>query len=96
MKPSDFAKIIPMSSVYKKSEHETVATNIMIILKRTGDTFRTLTWEGYKDNRMKDGARTGEVNSEKSYFDAVIPYCISAEKAQTFSPYWAKNKEKNK
>jgi len=38
MKPSDFTTQ-PMGSVLGKYEAETVAKNIMLILKRTGDEF---------------------------------------------------------
>jgi len=38
-KPSDFTNE-PMGSVLQKSEAETVARNIMVILKRTGDTYK--------------------------------------------------------
>jgi len=42
--PKDF-RIFPSSSVLQKCEAETVAANIMVILYRTGNTFREITWE---------------------------------------------------
>ena len=52
--PSDF-KVFPWSSVSKNSETETIAQNIMIILSRTGNEFRELSWDEYKEERLKDG-----------------------------------------
>lgn len=86
-KPSDFGKAgKPMSSVLKKSEAETVAHNYMVILYRKGDEWRGLSWEEYKDERIKDGHFT---EGERYYFDQVAPYCQSAETARTFAPKWA-------
>jgi hypothetical protein len=45
----------PMDSILQKSECETIAQNIMVILKRTGNEFRNLDWEEYKKERKKDG-----------------------------------------
>lgn len=55
MKPSFFSSKYPWDSVFGKSECETIAQNIMKILQRTGDEFRTLSFEEYKDERLKDG-----------------------------------------
>lgn len=87
MKPSDFKRQHPYGSVLRKSECETVARNIMIILTRTGDAFRDLTWEEYEAERKKDGKFHG---SEKGYFDIVKPYCASADTAIAFCPNWHK------
>ena len=84
MNPSNFTKF-PMSSVKQNSESEQIAVNIMVILKRTGDTFRPLTWDEYKEERLKDG---GFTEGERRYFDAVIDYCASPETARLFSPVW--------
>ena len=75
-----------MASVLRKSEAETVARNIMVILKRTGDTWRELSYDEYKEERQKDGHYTDQ---ERRYFEQVIPYCKSAETAVLFSPKWA-------
>ena len=80
-----------MGSVLQKSEAETVARNIMVILARTGDEWRTLTWEEYETERKKD-ANTGFSHIEKGYFNQVIPYCKSADTAVLFSPVWSNNK----
>ncbi len=58
----------PWGSITQNSESETIAANIMVILKRTGNKFRDLSWEEYKEERLKDGSFT-EV--ERSYFDKV-------------------------
>ncbi len=84
MNPSDFNKH-PYGSVTNNSESETIARNIMLILSRTGDTFRLLSWDEYKQERQKDGNFT---ESERGYFDKVAPWCQSGEIATTFSPTW--------
>jgi hypothetical protein len=84
MKPSNFTKF-PWNSVLEKSESETVAQNIMKILKRTGNIFRELSWEEYKSERQKDGNFS---DIEKSYFDEVIKFCKSADTAKCFSKTW--------
>ena len=61
MKPSNFTKQ-PIASVLQKSEAETIARNIMVILKRTGDSFRPLSWDEYKAERLKDGHFTESEN----------------------------------
>ena len=83
-KPSDFTNH-PFSSVLQKTEAEVIARNIMTILKRTGDTFRPLTWDEYKSEREKDGHFT---ESEKSYFVQVIDFCKSGDTAILFSESW--------
>jgi len=85
MNPSDFIKQ-PWSSVAGSSEAETIAVNIMVILKRTGNKFRNLSWEEYVAERKKDGNFS---LSEKKYFDQVIGYCKSADTAKLFSASWA-------
>lgn len=84
MKPSDFLTD-PMDSVLQNAESETVARNIMAILKRTGNEFRRLTWDEYETERRKDGNFT---SAEKKYFDRVVPYTVSADFAKSFSPVW--------
>lgn len=91
MKPSNFT-YFPLDSVLQDGICESVAKNIMIILKRTGDKFRELTWEEYKTERLKD-KDFGE--NEKPFFEKVIPYCQSAETAVKFCKIWAAVKENN-
>lgn len=69
----------------QKAEAETVAQNIMIILKRTGDEWRELTWEEYKQEREKDGAFS---EREKDYFIRVLGYTVAPEHAARFCPDW--------
>mgnify|MGYP006935488746 FL=1 len=85
MKPSNFTKT-PFNSVLKKSEFETVARNIMVILSRSGNEFRLLSWDEYKEHRIKDGNFT---ESERQYFDRVVGFCVAAESAMAFCPTWA-------
>lgn len=84
MKPSDFCTY-PWESIFHKCENETVALNIMKILKRTGDKFRTLTFGEYGVERLKDKDFT---MSEAKYFDEVITYCSSEKKCRIFSQEW--------
>lgn len=86
MTPSNF-KIEPWNSVFQQSEYETIAINIMVILSRTGNKWRELSWAEYKKERKKDGNFT---DSERTYFIKVASYCYSWQSAITFSPAWAK------
>jgi hypothetical protein len=86
MKPSDFTTH-PYSSVFMKSEHETIARNIMVILERTGDEFRDLSWEEYIQEREKDGNFS---TGEQKFFNDVKPYTLNSEVAKTFSKEWNK------
>lgn len=81
---------VPVGSILKNSECEYIAKNIMIILKRTGNVFRELSFEEYKKERMKDGAKESCFSKEKIYFDKVIQYCCSSEKADSFCSSWFK------
>lgn len=82
--PADFVKH-PFDSVFQNNETETVARNVMVILSRTGNTFRALTWEEYVLERKKDGNFSSK---EKTYFDKVLPYCVSPQTAALFSEAW--------
>lgn len=83
-KPSDFTKF-PCGSVLQKCETEQIAVNIMVILERTGNTFRELSWNEYRVEREKDGRFT---EGEKPYFKDVIGYCASPLTAALFSKVW--------
>lgn len=86
MLPGDFATF-PYDSVTQNTEHEVIARNIMIILARTGNIWRNLSWEEYVQERIKDG---GYCYNEKSMFDKVVGYCVSEDAARLFSPSWKK------
>ncbi len=91
--PKDFAKVYPYDSVFHNSEREHVARNIMVILGRTGNTFRELSWEEYLQERIKDGGGdtyNWEHGSESQLFPQVVKYTHSEEMARKFSPEWAK------
>ena len=83
--PSNFQKK-PWSSVCQSSEAETIALNIIVILKRTGDNWRELSWDEYTTERKKDGNFS---SSEKKYFDQVVGYTVSAQTARLFSKTWS-------
>ena len=85
MKPSNFTDH-PYESIVGKFESEIVAANIMLILKRTGDTWRPLSWDEYKEARKEDGNFSMK---ERKFFEEVSPFCTSAVQAQIFCPTWA-------
>jgi hypothetical protein len=94
IKPSDFKKASAMGSVLQKSEAETVARNIMVILARTGDQWRPLTHDEYKAERIKDEG--GDYYwMEEGYFKQVIDYCLNPDTAKLFAPGWRAVAEKN-
>jgi hypothetical protein len=68
-----------------KSEHETIAANIITIMKRTGDEWRALSWDEYRHEREKDG---NFGMGERKYFDDVIEYTASALDASYFCAAW--------
>lgn len=84
MNPEDFT-VQPMNSIRRKSEAETVARNIMVILARNGNKWRLLGWNEYETERRKDGDFT---MSEQSYFDAVYIHTETEQAARRFSPVW--------
>jgi len=85
-KPSDFTNF-PWDSVLQKTESEVVAQNIMKILERTGNEFKELQWDQYKEERLKDKNFS---EAEKIYFQKVTKYCESSSLARTFSNSWNK------
>jgi len=84
MKPSDFLTH-PYDSVFQNNESEVVARNIMVILSRTGNVFRSMTWGEYRAERVK-GRHFSE--REKEFFDRVVLFCYTADTAACFSPTW--------
>jgi hypothetical protein len=84
MEPKDFLTN-PWNSVLQNNECETTAFNIMAILSRTGNKWRTLSWDEYAAERAKDGP----VGNERPSFDRVVEYCVTAESAKAFSTGWA-------
>lgn len=85
MKPSNYLRH-PYDSILQKTESEIVARNIMVILSRTGNKFRCLSWEEYDSERQKDG---GPNWSEKLHFEKVANYCASSKAANRFCKDWA-------
>jgi hypothetical protein len=84
MKPSDFTNH-PHGSVLSNYESEQVARNIMVILARTGNKFRVIAWDEYRDERKKDGNFS---EKERGYFDRVSGFCVAAESAVAFCRNW--------
>ena len=87
MKPSNFTRH-PWNSVMQECGHEVVAQNIMVILKKTGNTFRELSWDEYKKARIRDGSFCE--GSEKYCFNRVTKYCKSPDTASLFCKDWYK------
>lgn len=84
--PSDYAGVFPFDSVLQKTEAEIVCKNVVIILNRTGNEWRDLSWDEYKSEREKDGNFT---QGEKRYFDEVIEY-VHPERIRLFSKAYKK------
>jgi len=86
-RPSNYTSH-PTDSASQKSETETIARNIMIILKQAGNEFRDLPFEEYVTARMGHGASEREARNEKRYFDKAIPHCLSSDLADKFCRNW--------
>lgn len=86
MKPSDLIDKQPWDSIAQDSNVEDVARNIMKILARKGDQFRSLTWEEYEKERLKDGNFDGCF--ESMFFVTASINCLSENKARYFSQKW--------
>ena len=86
-KPSNYTSK-PWDSVIGKWEAEKIAQNIMVILSRTGNEWRQLSWQEYQEERKKDG---GFTQMEQPYFEQVVGYCASAEDANRFCSSWCKD-----
>ncbi len=85
-KPSQFSSIFPFASVVQNTEQEIVAKNIMVILKRTGDKFRSLSWKEYKSERLKDG-NFSEMK-EHEFFNKIQFYTRNERSARCFCTVW--------
>ena len=85
-KPSDF-KQEPFNSLTQSFETELVASNIMKILARTGNTWRRLSIEEYEKERFKDGSFS---KREIHFFDKVIDYTTCERKALEYSVNWGR------
>jgi hypothetical protein len=85
LKPSNFLSH-PWDSVTQNNEHEVIARNIMVILSRTGDEWRSIQWDEYASERAKDGGFNAY--KERPCFERVVSYCASPESAKSFSPGW--------
>lgn len=79
------SEIRPTGSVIQNMESEIVAQNILKILNRTKGMFRTLSWEEYETERLKDGKLFFQ---EDKCFLRVVDYTTSKEKCETFSKNW--------
>ena len=83
LNPSQF-RGHPYSSKVGKTEAEVIARNIIVIQKRTGDTFRELTWEEYQKERLGDAEHDSNRFvewAEKPWFERVMPYLTTSEGA---------------
>lgn len=89
LSPEDFTSF-PDTSVANDFKKEQVAQNIMIILARTGNKFRLLSWEEYRKGMMEESAMGDIVFSEsdRPHFEDVKMYCKSASDALRFCKTW--------
>ena len=85
--PSDFLQH-PFNSILKDLKYERAARNVMVILARTSDAWRDLSWEEYVKEHQKDVDELSLILAEKGYFDIVTPFCKTAELAKKFCPTW--------
>ena len=85
--PSDLVKKYPFESVFEKSEHETIALNIIRILERTGNAWRKLSYSEYEAERLKDSNYSKQ---EEIYFEQVLKYTENPTMAAKFSAEWKK------
>lgn len=85
LRPSQFLDINPMGSIFRKSEHETILRNALIISNRVGDTFG-LTKEVYEAHRKEDGHYSAR---ESEIADEVLPYVATAVKLSRVSKAYA-------
>jgi hypothetical protein len=90
LKPSNLISTRPYNSISQNGESETIALNIVKILARTGNRWRTISWEKYKKERLKDMKtdRSHFSDAEQYYFERVNMYCSSAKLARAFSDQW--------
>ena len=75
-------------SVFQNIQTEIVWNNIILILSRTGDYWRTLTWEEYKNERINDAPtdKSGFCEfQEKPLFAKALPYTSSEKAASDFT-----------
>ena len=86
-RPSNYTSQ-PMGSVAQNSETESIARNIMVILKISGDVFRNLSFGDYGKARIADGATQRDLCIEKQFFERAIPYCITSKLADEFCSNW--------
>ena len=91
IKPSHLKAIKPWDSVVQKSEYETVCRNILVILSRTGDTWRALGFDEYKKERLEDGHFS---HQEEDAFNEVKQYTLNAFAAARFCNVWCEECQK--
>lgn len=64
-----------------------VAQNIMVILSETGNTFRVLRWDEYREARNNKERVCGDL--EYAAFIEAKKWCVSSGIALLFCPKWA-------
>lgn len=78
--PADFLRRC-YGSIARNTESEIIFRNIMVILSKAGNTWRKLDFSEYEECRKEDGHFS---DTEKDYFERVIAYTQSPEKAREF------------
>jgi hypothetical protein len=71
----------PWDSITRNGESEIVWFNIIKILARTKNVWRTLDWDEYKEERLKDKHFS---DRERMYFDNVLKWTESNEACEKF------------
>ncbi len=78
-KPSDFTQNIP-NSLFQSNFKEDMFMHIMHILTRTGNEWRSLSWEEYKKEKEKEIELF--INHAEKIFYKVRPFTLSADLAE--------------
>ena len=88
LKPSDFAKVHPWSSVFENSENESLACSIMKAKEFKGDEWISIDYQDYLDYRKSLGEKYERGSASQGEFEKVNPYCKSQDTAVLFSKSW--------
>lgn len=78
----------PIASIAGNSETETVAANIMRILKRTGNTWRKLSWVEYVKERKTEKSSTFTDGEQHHFENCEIFNITTAQDALNFCKDW--------
>lgn len=84
--PADYISY-PWGSILNSTEHEMIARDIMVILYKTGNVFREISFDEYKKEKTK--ITKNIINaSEESRFMQVVNFCKNPYMANSFCKNW--------